>query len=335
MDEEQTAAISSVLEQHEENVKVKAEDKKAAENGSKGRDEEGSHKSGPTAVTSRANATSKATINSHKVFSVDPSLKVGIGIVNDIVGPRAGDKSQAQHTQQPPQHQQATTVNESGVGVAQCTRCKKDYAIYNGKVFKLCPHCRELQRLRSRRWQEKTKATSGSCRRCGTAIPQDQSKYVLCPPCRLNLRNTKAQRLEKGKCVHCSGENDSQTFKVCFRCRAKDRERRRQLELNNQCNRCSSKLSNEDMGRKVCLNCRNRNRNKKSSSAEKTTIMTSSQPGFDITNTNTSSLTHANTTSGTADNKTTSLHPQDHDIPTKQQVELVQQLEANMFAQQP
>ncbi|KAG7883820.1 hypothetical protein KL938_002405 [Ogataea parapolymorpha] len=38
-----------------------------------------------------------------------------------------------------------------------CTRCKKEFAQMPDKHYRLCSHCRELQRQRSRRWQMRTK----------------------------------------------------------------------------------------------------------------------------------------------------------------------------------
>ncbi|KAI5954615.1 hypothetical protein KGF54_002391 [Candida jiufengensis] len=107
-----------------------------------------------------------------------------------------------------------------------CTRCKKEFdqpiiipkandnsgsqkSLAEPKIFKLCHHCRDLQRQRSRRWQKKTKNKQGVCRRCGSDIPFDERKFVLCPSCRQNLRTRKANRAAQGKCVHCSGPLDT------------------------------------------------------------------------------------------------------------------------------
>lgn len=177
-----------------------------------------------------------------------------------------------------------------------CTRCKKVFLqlIYvsqdqersksEPKFFKLCQHCRDLQRKRSRRWQIKTKNKTGTCRRCGLVIPEDQQKYVLCPSCRENLRTRKANRAAQGKCVHCSGPleasiiaSDDMTklketvkhgsFKVCQRCRKNDKIRRTNLERKGHCNRCAKSLHPADFGRhKVCLHCRSRKRRSNSSS---------------------------------------------------------------------
>ena len=177
-----------------------------------------------------------------------------------------------------------------------CTRCKKVFLqlVYvsqeqeksksEPKFFKLCQHCRDLQRKRSRRWQIKTKNKTGTCRRCGLVIPEDQQKYVLCPSCRENLRTRKANRAAQGKCVHCSGPleasiiaSDDMTklketvkhgsFKVCQRCRKNDKIRRTNLERKGHCNRCAKSLHPDDFGRhKVCLHCRSRKRRSNSSS---------------------------------------------------------------------
>lgn len=103
-----------------------------------------------------------------------------------------------------------------------CTRCKKEFDqtivlrkqessdnaksfLPEPKIFKLCQHCRDLQRQRSRRWQQKTKERKGVCRRCGVDIPIEEQRFVLCPQCRQNLRERKANRAAHGRCVHCSG----------------------------------------------------------------------------------------------------------------------------------
>lgn len=171
-----------------------------------------------------------------------------------------------------------------------CTRCKKDFdqpliiphitdadqgiskPLAEPKIFKLCPHCRSLQRQRSRRWQKKTKDKSGACRRCGAEIPTDAKRFVLCPDCRKNLRGRKASRAAQGKCVHCSGPLDSSilpgedksnkvskagNFKVCQRCRENDKIRRTNLERLGNCNRCAKPLEQQDVGKhKVCSACR-------------------------------------------------------------------------------
>lgn len=176
---------------------------------------------------------------------------------------------------------------------SSCTRCKKEFdqpiiipqtkdnkkgamPLAEPKIFKLCQHCRDLQRKRSRRWQKKTKDKTGSCRRCGTEIPVDQQRFVLCPSCRENLRTRKANRAAQGKCVHCSGPLDtsiitsgesgktkdrikSGNFKVCQRCRENDKIRRMNLEKKGHCNRCAKSLDPSDIGRhKVCVYCRTR-----------------------------------------------------------------------------
>lgn len=192
--------------------------------------------------------------------------------------------------------------------VSQCTRCKKEFVQVitvppkdgdssnnnsskqvtgQTKLFKLCHHCRELQRQRSRRWQMKTKDRKGVCRRCGIEIPFNEQKYVLCANCRLNLRTRKAGRASQGKCIHCSGflEDDqvsddllmmnesssvdeygkhspkSSTFRVCQKCRGKDKLRRHNLEQMGYCNRCTRALDPQDQGRfKVCGECRMKKR---------------------------------------------------------------------------
>lgn len=173
---------------------------------------------------------------------------------------------------------------------SKCLRCKKEFSqclvmtkdgalgtvSAEPKVFKLCHHCRELQRQRSRRWQKKTKDKQGACRRCGNEIPQEEQRYVLCPQCRKNLRIRKANRAAQGKCVHCSGpihvsiikdepledgqrrrSSGSGLYKVCQRCRENDRIRRTNLERMGNCNRCAKSLSPAEQGRhKVCVLCR-------------------------------------------------------------------------------
>lgn len=196
----------------------------------------------------------------------------------------------------PPLHVQQQIANNEdntrkaeteNVILSKCSRCKKDFVQRlivpkdgNGdagaepKVYKLCHHCRDLQRQRSRRWQKKTKDKQGACRRCGTEIPPEEQKYVLCPQCRENLRIRKANRAAQGKCVHCLGpinaliikdENEdggrrsstSGSYKVCQRCRENDKIRRTNLERMGNCNRCAKSLSPSEQGKhKVCLSCR-------------------------------------------------------------------------------
>ncbi|KAK6458963.1 uncharacterized protein RJT20DRAFT_124085 [Scheffersomyces xylosifermentans] len=180
-----------------------------------------------------------------------------------------------------------------------CSRCKKEFDqpiiipqsnekvsgqtkfLAEPKIFKLCQHCRDLQRQRSRRWQKKTKDKQGTCRRCGSDIPLNEQKFVLCPSCRQNLRTRKANRAAQGKCVHCSGPLDASiitgedkklaangkgkerskagSYKVCQRCRENDKIRRTNLEKMGNCNRCAKVLDASDIGKhKVCANCRNR-----------------------------------------------------------------------------
>lgn len=172
---------------------------------------------------------------------------------------------------------------------SKCSRCQKEFKqslivskdLFLGKlgaepkIFKLCDHCRDLQRERLRRWQKKAKEKQGVCRRCGYVIPVEQQKYVLCPQCRRNLRMRKASRAAQGKCVHCSGpinllivgedadgNGRSQsvvgaTYKLCQRCRENDKIRRTNLERMGNCNRCAKALPTEEQGcHKVCLKCR-------------------------------------------------------------------------------
>lgn len=199
----------------------------------------------------------------------------------------------------PPLHVQQQIVNEEdkslkaeteNVILSKCLRCKKDFVqrlvvakdsrlgkvSAEPKVFKLCHHCRDLQRQRLRRWQKKTKDKQGACRRCGNEIPPEEQKYVLCPMCRQNLRIRKANRAAQGKCVHCLGpihvliinedggedasgrrSSSSGSYKVCQRCRENDKIRRTNLERMGNCNRCAKALSPSEQGKhKVCLLCR-------------------------------------------------------------------------------
>ena len=215
---------------------------------------------------------------------------------------------QQQQPQQQHQHQQPMTRSI-------CTRCKKGFdqpIIYpkssnstngnnsNGqnsssvpppepRTFKLCDHCRKLQRQRSRRWQKKTKDREGVCRRCGSEIPLAERRFVLCPSCRENLRLRKASRAAQGRCVHCSGPLDASilskenegnnngdeqntksnedqnnelrrgsqeekpargaSHKVCQRCRENDKIRRANLEKMGNCNRCAKALDPNEYGR--------------------------------------------------------------------------------------
>lgn len=170
--------------------------------------------------------------------------------------------------------------------LSKCSRCKKDFVQrliipkdsagaakvgVEPKVFKLCHHCRDLQRQRSRRWQKKTKDKHGACRRCGSEIPELEQKFVLCPQCRQNLRVRKASRAAQGKCVHCLGPINSlmidddpearrlltSAYKVCQRCRENDKIRRTNLERMGNCNRCAKALTLAEQGKhKVCNSCR-------------------------------------------------------------------------------
>lgn len=242
--------------------------------------------------------------STQRPFAVDPELNVAVGIVQDIVGPRV-NHNQEPLSQQQREEQQQYEPNPELPETPQCSRCKKDFTpSLDGKTYKLCPHCRELQRQRSRRWQQRIKQKEGACKRCGVDIPQDQSTYVLCPPCRFNLRTRKATRYENGKCVHCSGINDSTEFKVCTRCRNNDKMRRKNLEDRGCCNRCANPLKVEDENHKVCNGCRSRKKN----------IAKSHQNGPQLD----SPVTNSN----------------DPNINYQQQfAQQAQQLEANLFAQ--
>ncbi|KAL6454517.1 WOR3 White-opaque regulator 3 [Candida maltosa Xu316] len=202
---------------------------------------------------------------------------------------------------------------------SNCTRCKKEFdqpviipkmndsnsangskILAEPKIFKLCQHCRDLQRQRSRRWQKKTKDKQGVCRRCGTEIPLEERKFVLCPNCRQNLRTRKANRAAQGKCVHCSGPLDASilvkdpvnggdlesnggekrvgrpsstsSYKVCQRCRENDRIRRLNLEKMGNCNRCAKALDPSDYGRnKVCATCRTKKKKNSNSPPDSNT----------------------------------------------------------------
>ncbi|KAI5948898.1 hypothetical protein KGF57_005091 [Candida theae] len=192
-------------------------------------------------------------------------------------------------------------ANQKSV-VSQCTRCKKDFVQIvnipteggndmNGKaagggqtkLFKMCAHCRELQRQRSRRWQMKTKDRKGFCRRCGTEIPVKDQNFVLCANCRSNLRTRKSDRSLQGRCINCSSSMDSEsntpdgsfpkdikdprpssskpTHRVCSHCRGKDKHRRYKLEQMGVCNRCAKTLDPHEYGEyKLCAECREKKR---------------------------------------------------------------------------
>lgn len=207
------------------------------------------------------------------------------------------DKSPPQ-PQAPPQLQieQPKEPGTEQVLRSLCLRCKKEFDqpiiipqlsdggrqkfLAEPKIFKLCQHCRDLQRQRLRRWQKKTKDKQGACRRCGLDIPPEEQKFVLCPGCRQNLRTRKANRAAQGKCVHCLGPLDLSiitdekkllnsnsrrertkygNYKVCQRCRENDKIRRTNLEKMGNCNRCAKQLETQDIGKhKVCASCRNR-----------------------------------------------------------------------------
>lgn len=207
----------------------------------------------------------------------------------------------------PPLHVQQQIVNNTPSDTASglsnqlyqsnCSRCKKQFVqvvvmpnlsertpkFGEPKIFKLCDHCRDLQRERSRRWQRKTKDRQGACRRCGTNIPADQQNFVLCPTCRRSLRDKKAVRAAQGRCIHCSGPLEApiisagvkedtddghrrsvssrMNYKVCVRCRENDRIRRTNLEMLGNCNRCAKAMAVDEIGKhKVCHACRVRKR---------------------------------------------------------------------------
>ncbi|EGW34283.1 uncharacterized protein SPAPADRAFT_70418 [Spathaspora passalidarum NRRL Y-27907] len=210
---------------------------------------------------------------------------------------------------------------------SNCSRCKKKFEeplivpktkgesgtrfLAEAKTFKLCQHCRDLQRQRSRRWQKKTKDKKGVCRRCGSEIPIEEQKFVLCPSCRHNLRARKANRAAQGRCVHCSGPLDSSiltnddtlvsatssksstssegskdgergrmgNYKVCKRCRENDKIRRTNLEKMGNCNRCAKALDPEDFGKhKVCAKCRSRKRKGSTSASSPTSSTIANSP---------------------------------------------------------
>lgn len=146
-------------------------------------------------------------------------------------------------------------LNLRKFATSDCNRCRKTFAQMGSKPYKMCSHCRFLQRQRSKRWQQKTKSKDGVCRRCGTAHGPE-SKFVLCLHCRDILRRTKASRVREGKCVHCSGPNlEGGSYKVCKRCRDRDKLRRVQLEDLGNCNRCAEKMPMDDT-HKLCVSCR-------------------------------------------------------------------------------
>lgn len=141
---------------------------------------------------------------------------------------------------------------------SSCNRCKKTFSQIGPKPFKMCEHCRILQRQRSKRWQHKLKQKEGVCTRCGTELPvDDRNSYVLCQHCRDMLRSKKMTRFLEGKCVHCSGPRDDDgDYKVCKKCREKDRLRRLSLEHKGLCNRCTSIIPTDQKGHKMCEICR-------------------------------------------------------------------------------
>ncbi|ODV84337.1 hypothetical protein CANARDRAFT_8691 [[Candida] arabinofermentans NRRL YB-2248] len=195
-----------------------------------------------------ANVSTNIDVNSRQASSSDRSpgqsshtrqMKMNVPVVNSRIDTHLGSL-------------------DSNLPVTLCNRCKKQFPCEAGKNFKMCSHCRELQRQRSRRWQMRTKQKEGACRRCGSPIPKEHAQYVLCEHCRMSLRTRKVKRALAGKCVHCSGPNDSLDgkFKVCTRCRNNDKMRRSNLEKMGACNRCANPLNEADSDHKVCVNCR-------------------------------------------------------------------------------
>ncbi|KAM9892889.1 hypothetical protein OXX79_009713 [Metschnikowia pulcherrima] len=101
--------------------------------------------------------------------------------------------------------------------VTQCNRCDKDFVQKKAadqqsargrvgrvpRLFKLCEHCREMGKGRSRRWQMRTKEHGGLCRRCGVVLGADDGQYVLCVKCRQAFRDRKLRRINEGKCISC------------------------------------------------------------------------------------------------------------------------------------
>lgn len=235
-DNDSTQNLADVL--HQQDAQAAAAAAAAAVQERQNEDQNGENKSGHTRILPREKSR----------FALDPDLNLNLG----------GDAHQS-----------------DGYGgqilSADCTRCKKPFPNeVNGKLYKLCPHCRDLQRERSRRWQTKTKKKNGACRRCGQAISEEDAGFVLCPTCRIALRTRKANRAAQGKCVHCSGPNDSPNneFKVCQRCRDNDKLRRTKLEKLGACNRCAKPLLLDDLHNyKVCSRCRNRKKKGGSSDA--------------------------------------------------------------------
>lgn len=120
----------------------------------------------------------------------------------------------------------ALAAHSNGVSAeTPCSRCKKPFEQRGPTTYKLCGHCRELQRERSKRWKQRLAEKTGVCTRCGHEQPAD-AKHALCGSCRSSLRKTKTKRLALGRCVHCSGPNTEHKYRVCLRCRQRDRLRR-------------------------------------------------------------------------------------------------------------
>lgn len=141
----------------------------------------------------------------------------------------------------------------------ECSRCHKQFVQTAARCYKLCPHCRQLQRERLRRWQQRTKERSDVCHRCGGGLAAQDAGFALCARCRNLLRLLKALRPAQGRCLHCSQTKDPESagFLVCLRCRTNDRNRRSQLEQQGVCNRCGALLEGPEH-HKVCTRCRER-----------------------------------------------------------------------------
>lgn len=265
---------------------------------------------------SSGDSNSNSSYSDKKLVSPIPPLHMQQQIVNGTSDPPIRDKSESLVTSI-----SSELHNAEGDQIlrASCSRCKKEFdqpiilpqsadstkLLVQPKIFKLCQHCRDLQRKRSRKWQKKTKDKEGICRRCGSEIPTDEQMYVLCSMCRLNLRTRKASRAAQGKCVHCSGPLDASiivgddikqpakkdakagNYKVCQRCRENDKIRRTNLEKMGNCNRCAKALPPADVGKhKVCVNCRNRKKR-----------MSKSSPNTSIDSLNTNGNNHDSTNS--------------------------------------
>lgn len=101
--------------------------------------------------------------------------------------------------------------------VTQCNRCEKDFVQKKARdqksargrvgrvprLYKLCEHCREMGKGRSRRWQMRTREHGGLCRRCGLELETTDGEFVLCVKCRQAFRDRKHRRITEGKCIQC------------------------------------------------------------------------------------------------------------------------------------